>query len=63
MIVKAFSVKKKRGCYQLILYCFTPRGKERIVRLTFPSALMLEFISKIKKFVGTKTKEEIDYVG
>lgn len=68
MQVKAFSIKWKRNMFCLELMCFSPRGKEKIIKVYLPLPMMETFISKLKKAMerqrGKVTKnEEVRYIG
>jgi len=61
MLVKNFSIKKKRGLFSITLFCFTPRGKEKIIKLQFKEFDLLAFIKKIEEKI--KERKELKYIG
>lgn len=67
MMVKSFSVEKKRDLVKLTLFCFTPHGKEKIIKILFSFPMLQEFITKLKKnidkFGEKEIEENISYIG
>jgi hypothetical protein len=63
-MVKGFSTKEGRNVIELKFFCFTPKGKEKIVKIYFSKSLLKEFITKLEKSIeSSKEGEEISYIG
>lgn len=65
MFVKHFSIKKEKDYINLTLFCLTPHGKEKIVKVNFSLPVLENFIWRVRKFCDKLrgVKEEISYVG
>jgi hypothetical protein len=66
MMVKSFSVRERRGTVQLTLFCLTPRGKEKVVKIYFSMPMLEEFVARLRKTVHQLRKgidERISYIG
>ncbi len=68
MQIKAFSIKWKRNMFCLELMCFSPRGKERIIKLYLPLPMMEAFVAKLKKAIERQkgkvnVDEDVKYIG
>lgn len=61
MEVKGFSIRKKRGSFLITFFCFTPKGKEKIIKLYFKEFDLIAFLKKVEEKV--KGEKEIRYIG
>lgn len=67
VLIRNFSIKRKRNMFCLELMCLAPRGKEKIIKLYLPLPMMESFITKLQKAVkqykNKSSDEEIRYIG
>jgi hypothetical protein len=68
VLVKSFSISWKRDMFSIELMCFSPRGKEKIVKLYMPSHMVEHFAASLQKAVDkfknrTPPEEGFRYIG
>jgi hypothetical protein len=66
--IKSFSVSWKRGMLFLVLFGFTPSGKEKVIKLQLPLPILEHLVASLQKAVqeyksGIPPGRNLRYIG